>query len=93
MKLKVGGFERKEKPVRSIISIYEKLIGGKTKKSGRATLVCCPIHKEEHPSCALYEDNNTFYCFSCGAEGDYITFVEKIMNIDFKEALQIIEKL
>lgn len=91
--LKTGGFTPTEKPVRSIVTLYEKLIGGKVKRSGRATLVCCPIHGEEHPSCALYEDTNSFYCFSCGAEGDYITFVEKTQNVDFKEALKIIEKL
>ncbi|MDD4026990.1 MAG: CHC2 zinc finger domain-containing protein [Candidatus Shapirobacteria bacterium] len=93
-KLKVGkSFEKDVKPVRPITLIYEKLIGGKMRKSGRATLVCCPIHGEQHPSCALYDDTNSFTCFSCGEHGDYINFVERTQNVDFKQALEIIKNL
>ena len=92
-KLKVGGFTPTEKPVKPIVDIYEKLIGGKIKRSGRSVLVCCPIHEEKHPSCSLYPDNNTFHCFSCGADGDYITLVMKTQNVDFKQALEIIKNL
>lgn len=28
-----------------------------------------------------------FHCFVCGARGDVITFVQQIMDIDFKDAL------
>lgn len=83
-----------DKPVRPITLICEKLCPSpKEKRSGRALLVCCPLHGENNPSCALYDDNNTFYCFSCHEQGDYITFVQKVMSVDFKEALSIIERL
>lgn len=101
-KLKASGsfqknFNKNDKPTKPIVEIYEKLVGGKIKRSGRASLVCCPIpshgHEEKHPSCALYPDTNSYFCFSCGAKGDYINFVELTQNVDFKQALEIIKNL
>lgn len=83
-----------EKPVKPILQIYEALSHGEqTKRSGRATLICCPFHGEDNPSCALYEDTNSYFCFACKEAGDYITLVMKMANVDFKEALSIIERI
>lgn len=83
-----------EKPVKPILQIYEALSHGEqTKRSGRATLICCPFHGEDTPSCALYEDTNSFFCFACKEAGDYITLVMKMAGVDFKEALSIIERI
>jgi hypothetical protein len=30
--------------------------------------ICCPIHEDWEPSCALYDDGH-FHCFGCGAHG------------------------
>ena len=82
-----------EKPTANIVDLYEKLVDGQIKKTGNTILVCCPFHQEKHPSCALYEKTNSFYCFSCSASGSYIDFVMKIKNVDFKGALEIIKNL
>jgi len=83
-----------EKPVKPILEIYQSLSHDEpTKRSGRATLICCPFHGEDNPSCALYEDTNTFHCFACKESGDYITLVMKMAGVDFKEALAIIERI
>ena len=87
------GFERQEKPVESIVKIHEYLIGGTQRRSARAVLICCPFHGENTPSCALYEDTSSYFCFSCNASGDYINFVEKTQNVGFKEALEIIRNI
>jgi len=60
------------------------------KKSGRLYMCCCPFHTEKTPSCAIYPDDQHFYCFGCGAGGDVITFVEKMDNISFYEAVQVL---
>lgn len=104
IKLKTSGFQNKfdstEKPSKPIVEIYERLIGSNGKKvikSGRAYVVCCPLpshnHEEKKPSCALYNDTNSYFCFGCGAKGDYINFVELTQNVDFKQALEIIKNL
>jgi len=47
----------------------------------------CPFHSEKGASFTVYEEN-TFYCFGCGAGGDAAEFVMKFYNIDFPEALR-----
>ena len=37
----------------------------------------CPFHQDDKPSCKIYPETGTFYCFGCGATGDQIEFIEK----------------
>lgn len=50
----------------------------------------CPFHSEKTPSCVIYPDSNSFYCFGCGAGGDVITFTMKIENLDYIEAVKLL---
>lgn len=45
----------------------------------------CPFHSEKTASFRVYDDQS-FYCFGCGAHGDVITFVMKIEGLNFPEA-------
>ena len=36
----------------------------------------------------VYPDTQSFYCFGCGAGGDVITFIKKINNLDYVEAVK-----
>ena len=36
----------------------------------------------------IYPDTQSFYCFGCGAGGDVITFIMKIENLDYPEAIR-----
>lgn len=49
--------------------------------------ICCPFHSECTPSLKLYE-NNTWYCFGCGAHGDVIDFVSKMEGKTFFETMR-----
>ena len=49
--------------------------------------ICCPFHSERTPSLKLYE-NNTWYCFGCGAHGDVIDFVSKMEGKTFSETIR-----
>lgn len=42
-------------------------------------MVCCPFHKDLHPSMKLNEE--TFYCFGCVTKGDVIEFTSKLFSI------------
>ena len=45
----------------------------------------CPLHKGDNtPSMKVYKDG--FYCFGCGAGGDFIKFVQLHDNLSFDEA-------
>jgi DNA primase len=62
------------------------------KKSGHNFVCCCPFHKERTPSFFIFPKNNSFKCFGCGEAGDAITFIKKIENVDFAEALKLLAK-
>lgn len=60
------------------------------KRRGRNMVGLCPFHGEKTPSFNIYTENNSFYCFGCGAGGDVITFIMKIENLDYIEAVRFL---
>ena len=58
------------------------------KRRGRNLVGLCPFHGEKTPSFNIYTENGSFYCFGCGVGGDVITFVMKIENLDYMEAVK-----
>ncbi|MCI6639953.1 MAG: DNA primase [Pygmaiobacter massiliensis] len=66
-----------------LVSGYVKL-----RHRGRTYTGLCPFHSEKTPSFVVYPENQSFYCFGCGVGGDAITFVKKIQNVDYLEAVK-----
>jgi DNA primase len=51
----------------------------------------CPFHKEKTPSFNVNGGQQQFfYCFGCQASGDVFSFVQKIENVTFPEAVRIV---
>ena len=48
----------------------------------------CPFHKEKSPSFSVHAGRQFFHCFGCGVSGDVFTFVAKIENLTFPEAVR-----
>ena len=48
----------------------------------------CPFHEEDTPSFSFDTQKNLFHCFGCGESGDQISFVEKYLNLSFKDAVK-----
>ena len=76
---------RQKNPIDSIISEYVEL-----KKRGRLLTGLCPFHNEKTPSFTVYPDTQSFYCFGCGAGGEVITFVRRMQNLDYIEAVKLL---
>lgn len=74
---------RDRNEIESVISPYVNL-----KRRGRNLTGLCPFHNEKTPSFTVYPETQSFYCFGCGAGGDVITFVRKIENLDYTEAVK-----
>lgn len=63
------------------------------KRKGRLYGGLCPFHSEKTPSFYVYPDTQSFYCFGCGAGGDVITWVRRMENLEFTDAVkQLAEK-
>jgi DNA primase len=51
----------------------------------------CPFHKEKTPSFNVNGGQQQFfYCFGCQTSGDVFSFVQKIENVTFPEAVRIV---
>lgn len=60
------------------------------KKRGRIATGLCPFHSEKSPSFTVYPESQSFYCFGCGAGGDAVTFVRRIENLEYIEAVRFL---
>src|SRR6201981_1129825 len=69
-----------------IVGDYVKL-----KKSGSQNYSgLCPFHGEKTPSFSVHATRQFFHCFGCGLSGDVFSFVGKIENVSFPEAVRIV---
>lgn len=70
-------------PIEDVVGRYVEL-----KRAGRNLVGRCPFHSEKTPSFTVFSDN--FHCFGCSAGGDVITFVMRMENLDYKDAIQFL---
>ncbi|MCI5825460.1 MAG: DNA primase [Arcanobacterium sp.] len=52
----------------------------------------CPFHDEKTPSFNVRPQVGYFHCFGCGESGDVISFIQKIENIPFVEAVEYLAR-
>ena len=73
-------------------SDIEQIIGSyvNLRRRGRALSGLCPFHSEKSPSFTVYPENQSFYCFGCGAGGDVISFIRRIENLDYMESIRFL---
>ena len=85
----MSDFAQGVKQQADIVKIVEGYIrlrkAGATNYSG-----LCPFHKEKSPSFNVHAVRQFFHCFGCGVSGDVFTFVGKIENVTFPEAVRIV---
>jgi DNA primase len=69
-----------------IIGDYIKL-----KKAGAQNYAgLCPFHGEKTASFSVHATRQFYHCFGCGVSGDVFSFVQKIENITFPEAVRLV---
>ncbi len=69
-----------------IVGDYVKL-----KKAGAQNFSgLCPFHAEKTPSFSVHATRQFFHCFGCGESGDVFTFIQKVENVTFPEAVRLI---
>ncbi len=70
----------------------EELVGRYVtlKRTGSNLVGRCPFHSEKTPSFSVSPAKKMFFCFGCHAGGSVITFVQKIENLDFADAVEFL---
>ena len=72
-------------PIDRVMQSYVNII-----RKGHNFVCSCPFHSEKTPSCTIYPDTQSFYCFGCGVGGDVVTFIKKIENLEYMEAVRFL---
>jgi DNA primase len=69
-----------------IVGDYVKL-----KKAGAQNYSgLCPFHNEKTPSFSVHATRQFYHCFGCGVSGDVFSFVQRVENITFPEAVRTV---
>ena len=88
-RLPVSDFAQTVKQQADIVKVIESYI--RLRKAGAQRFTgLCPFHKEKTPSFSVHAGQQFFYCFGCQATGDVFSFVGKIDNVGFPEAVRIV---
>ena len=72
-------------PIDQVMGSYVHLI-----RAGSLLKCLCPFHSEKTPSCVVYTQNNSFYCFGCHAGGNVITFIRMIEGLGYMDAVRML---
>jgi len=88
-----GDFSYTVKQQADIVRIVGEYV--KLKKAGAQNYSgLCPFHNEKTASFSVHATRQFYHCFGCGASGDVFSFVQKIENITFPEAVrEVAQKL
>ena len=63
------------------------------KKSGAQNYAgLCPFHGEKTASFSVHAVRQFYHCFGCNEGGDVFSFVQKIENVGFTEAVKVVAK-
>jgi DNA primase len=85
----VSDFAQTVKQQTDIVKVIEGYI--RLRKAGAQNYSgLCPFHKEKSPSFSVHAVRQFYHCFGCGASGDVFSFVSKIENVGFPEAVRIV---
>ena len=84
-----GDFKEIVKQQADIVRVVGDYI--KLKKAGAQNYSgLCPFHGEKTPSFSVHATRQYYYCFGCHEKGDVFSFVQKIENITFPEAVRLV---
>jgi len=84
-----GDFAYTVKQQADIVRIVGDYI--KLKKAGSQNYSgLCPFHGEKTASFSVHATRQFYHCFGCGVSGDVFSFVQKIENITFPEAVRLV---
>ena len=85
----VSDFAQFVKDHSDIVKVIESYI--RLRKAGAQNYSgLCPFHKEKSPSFSVHAVRQFYHCFGCGVSGDVFSFVQKIENVGFPEAVRTV---
>lgn len=81
-------FIRELRDKNDIVDIAQSYVD--LKRSGNTVACVCPFHSDKNPSCHFFPATQSFFCFGCQAGGDVITFIRRIENLEYMDAVRFL---
>ncbi|HEX3869188.1 MAG TPA: DNA primase, partial [Pirellulales bacterium] len=90
-RVSVGSPNDAKEQVRQAVDIVE-LVGSylQLRREGRGYKALCPWHDDSRPSLQVNPDRQSFRCWVCDIGGDVFSFMMKMENIPFAEAMAML---
>lgn len=74
-----------------IVSLVERYLP--LRRQGRGFVGLCPWHEDHRPSLQVNPQRQVFRCFVCDIGGDIFSFVMRMENVDFPEAVAMLAEM
>lgn len=74
---------RDQYPLADIVAPYVTM-----KRRGNMWEGLCPFHEERSPSFKIYDSDQRYHCFGCGAHGDLFDFLHHMEGLTIREAAE-----
>jgi DNA primase len=73
-----------------IVQLVGERVALQSRRGGRELVGLCPFHDDHDPSLRVDAERQSYKCWACGEGGDCFAFVQKIENVDFRDALELL---
>ncbi len=74
----------------SVVSAYNISLEYYNSKSSRCI---CPVHSDHNPSMLINEIPGYYYCFTCQASGNAVSFISKLENLSYTQVAHVCYKI
>lgn len=73
-----------------IVQLVGERVALQSRRGGRELVGLCPFHDDHDPSLRVDSERQSYKCWACGEGGDCFAFVQKIENVGFRDALELL---
>jgi DNA primase len=73
-----------------IVQLVGERVALQSRRGGREFVGLCPFHDDHNPSLRVDPERQSYKCWACGEGGDCFTFVQKVENVEFRDALELL---
>jgi DNA primase len=73
-----------------IVQLVGERVALQSRRGGRELVGLCPFHDDHAPSLLVNPERQSYKCWACGEGGDCFAFVQKIENVGFRDALELL---
>ena len=83
-------FKEQVRAQTDLVSLVAESVALSPRGGGREHVGLCPFHDDHNPSLNVNPERQTYRCWVCDEGGDCFSWVMRIDNVEFREALELL---